>query len=247
MKEFLKRNIEKILPIKYQLPFRYFYLQKSHKLDQEMFYVLNLLKSKRRFLDIGANVGIYSFHFRNIFKNIDAFEPLNEISYRLHHFQNEFLKVHDVALSNKSGELQLYIPYRNEKPIASLASLEKKYCKCEVRTVEVNTLDNYDFDDVDLIKIDVEGHEQSVIEGANKVIKKNMPLLIIEIEHRHIKNNIEEVFQSVLDLNYFGFFLKNNQLTPLDKFNYELNQKQYLNDVMVKDYINNFIFIPRLY
>ena len=67
MNQILKNITEKILPHRYQLDLRYFYLKKTNKLDEEMFYVSKLLKKKRRFLDIGSNVGIYSFHFRNIF------------------------------------------------------------------------------------------------------------------------------------------------------------------------------------
>ena len=241
---FLKKYIEKLLPVKYQLPLRYFYSQKANKLDAEMAYVSNLLKEKRRFLDIGANIGIYSFHFNKIFKRIDAFEPLKEISYRLKHFENESLKVHNCALSNKRGEFQIYIPHLSGEAVASLASLEKRDGDCEIRTVKVDKIDNYDFDDVDLIKIDVEGHEEYVIEGARNVIKKNMPILIVEIEQRHLKKQIEEVFQSILKLNYSGFFLQNGNLTSINQFNYDFHQKSYLNDVTSKQYINNFIFLP---
>ena len=59
----LKKIVEKFLPVRYQLPLRYFYSKKKNKLDDEMAYVSNLLKRRRRFLDIGANIGIYSFHF----------------------------------------------------------------------------------------------------------------------------------------------------------------------------------------
>lgn len=242
----LKKYIEKLLPVRYQLPLRYFYSQKANKLDAEMAYVANLLKEKRRFLDIGANIGIYSFHFKKSFKSIDAFEPLTEISYRLKYFQNPSLKVHNCALSNKRGEFQIYIPYLSGKALASLASLEKRDGDCEVRTVKVDKIDNYDFDDVDLIKIDVEGHEEYVIEGALNVIKTNMPILIVEIEQRHLNKQIEEVFQSILKLNYDGFFLQNGNLAPLNKFNYDLHQKLHLNNVTSKQYINNFIFLPNI-
>ena len=242
----LKKYIEKLLPVKYQLPLRYFYSQKANKLDAEMAYVSNLLKEKRRFLDIGANIGIYSFHFKDSFKSIDAFEPLKEISYRLEHFQNQSFKVHNCALSNKRGEFKIYIPYVSGKAIASLASLEKRDGDCEVRTVKVDKIDNYDFNDVDLIKIDVEGHEEYVIEGARNVIKQNMPILIVEIEQRHLKKQIEEVFQIILNLNYDGFFLQNGNLTPLNKFNYDLHQHLHLNNVTCKQYINNFIFLPNI-
>ena len=242
----LKKYIEKFLPVRYQLPLRYFYSQKTKKLDEEMTFVSKLLNEKRRFLDVGANIGIYSFHFKNIFKNIDAFEPLKEISYRLEYFQNESVKVHNCALSNRRGEFKIYIPYVSGKAVASLASLEKKDGDYEVRNVKVDKIDNYDFDDVDLIKIDVEGHEEYVIEGALNVIKKNMPILIVEIEQRHLKKRIEEVFNCILKLNYSGYFFENGNLTSLNQFNYDLHQKLYLNAVTSKKYINNFIFLPNL-
>ena len=52
--------------MRYQRSLRYFYSQKANKLDPEMAYVSNLLKEKRRFLDVGANVGIYSFYFKHL-------------------------------------------------------------------------------------------------------------------------------------------------------------------------------------
>ncbi len=247
MKEILKKITEKIIPTKFQLNLRYFYLKKTNNLDEEMLYVSQLLDKKRRFLDIGSNVGIYSFHFKNIFKNVDAFEPLKEITHRLKAIQNKFLVVHNVGISNKKGNFQFYIPYFNGLIAPALASLEKKDEKCELRTIKVKTIDEYNFKDVDLIKIDVEGHEEFVIEGAHETIKKTMPILIVEIEQRHIKKEINEVFLSILKLNYRGFFLQNNNLISIEEFNYDLNQRPYLKNLSIKKdkrYINNFIFIP---
>ena len=244
MRELIKKIIESILPKKWLLSLRYVYQKTTNKTDEEMFYVSQILKRKRRFLDIGANVGIYSYHFKNTFEKIDAFEPLSEITYRLEFYQNEFLKIHNIALSNKVGEFQLYIPLIDKKIVPPLASLEKRDSNCEVRTVRVNTLDSYNFDDVDLIKIDVEGHEHQVIEGGIKTIKKNMPIMIIEIEQRHIKNRIDEVFRYITSLNYSGFFLNKGELISLNEFSYEVNQKPYLDMVEASEYINNFIFIP---
>ena len=73
-----------------------------------------------------------------------------------------------------------------------------------------------------------------------------MPILIVEIEQRHLKKQIEEVFQSILKLNYYGFFLQNGNLTPLNEFNYDLHQHLHLNNVTCKQYINNFIFLPNI-
>lgn len=148
---FIKKYIEKFLPVRYQLPLRYFYSQRINKLDDEMDYVSNFFKEKKRFLDVGSNIGMYSFHFKNSFQYIDAFEPLKEISYRLDYFQSESLKVHNCALSNKKGEFHIYIPYLLGQAVTSLASLEKRDGDYKVRTVKVDKIDNYDFEDVDLI------------------------------------------------------------------------------------------------
>ena len=73
-----------------------------------------------------------------------------------------------------------------------------------------------------------------------------MPILIVEIEQRHLKKRIEEVFNCILKLNYSGYFFENGNLTSLNQFNYDLHQKLYLNAVTSKKYINNFIFLPNL-
>lgn len=244
MKESLKKVLEGILPHKFQLYVRYIYLKVFNKLDSEMLYVSKLLKDNRRFLDVGANVGVYSFHFSRSFKNVDAFEPIAETTYRLKALESDALKVHDIALSNKKGKLNFYIPLADGKPVPSLASLEKRDVECVERIVEVNTLDSYSFNDVDLMKIDVEGHEQSVILGAHETIKRCMPVLIVEIEQQHIDKRIDEVFRTILDMNYEGFFLQKDILTPLKEFDYEIHQKPFLQDVMAKEYVNNFIFVP---
>ena len=164
----------------------------------------------------------------------------------MEYFKNKSLKVHNCALSSKRGEFKIYIPYFSGQIIASLASLEKRNVDCVVRTVKVDKIDNFDFYDVDLMKIDVEGHEEYVIEGAHNVIQRNLPILIVEIEQRHLKKQIGEVFQSILKLNYRGFFFEKGNLTSLNQFNYDLHQKPYLNNVTSKQYINNFIFFQIL-
>lgn len=241
----LKKVLEKMIPIKKQLWLRYSYLKIFNKLDDEMLYVSKLLQNKRRFLDIGANIGIYSFHFKNIFENINAFEPLAEISYRMEALQSESLTVHNIALSNKKGKLDYFIPLlKNGELLSSQASLEKRDAICEERIIDVDTIDSFGFDDVDLIKIDVEGHEQFVILGAVETIKRTKPILIVEIEQRHINKEINEVFKTILDFNYSGFFFKNGTLMPLDSFSYKLNQLPFLQNIKASEYVNNFIFTP---
>lgn len=246
MKDLLKKIVFAILPIKFHLTLIYYYLQRNNKLDPEMLYVSQILKNKRRFLDIGANIGIYSYHFRNIFKNVDSFEPLTNTTARLRALRHSSITIHDVALSNEAKKSKFYIPFYKNKITPALASFNKNEYNEEI-DVDVKTIDSYSFTDVDLIKIDVEGHEEFVISGAYQTIKKSRPILIIEIEQRHINKDISEVFKSILRMEYKGFFLlgKNKKLISLDKFHYQKHQKLFIKDVMSNQYINNFIFVPK--
>jgi FkbM family methyltransferase len=240
VKELAKKLADLILPKRMQLLLRYYYHISMGNVDAEMFFVEKLLNQRRRFIDIGANGGIYSFHFSSSFKTVEAFEPLDEITYRLKSLGRISVVVHNVALSSMEGDCKLFIPLRDP----SLASIEARVGPCEERLIKVKRLDDYDFRDVDLIKLDVEGHEESVLAGGVKTIEINRPVLIVEIEQRHIKKPIEEVFRKILSLGYDGFYLQNDELKSIDSFAYAVHQEPFLADVMDRRYVNNFIFTP---
>ena len=243
MKKLLKNVVKTIFPQHMQLWLTYNHKKLRGSLDPEMLFVERNLTQHRRFLDIGANVGIYSFHFASTFAQIDAFEPISEITYRLRDMRRESIRTHSVALSNNSGDLSFYIPIIDGRTVPGLASLEIRDKPNEERLVKVKRLDDYLFEDVDLIKIDVEGHESSVIEGAIETIRKTFPILIVEIEQRHISKPIDEVFNLILEIGYDGFFSKNDELISIDEFSYSTHQEPFLNCVNDDAYVNNFIFM----
>ena len=72
-----------------------------------------------------------------------------------------------------------------------------------------------------------------------------MPIIIAEIQQRHIKKKISEVFETILNMDYNGFFIYEGELVSIDNFVYEMHQKSILQDTKSKKYIENFIFIPR--
>lgn len=243
-----------VLPKKYHLPL-YFYLNPSFP-DPEMLYITKLLKQKRTFIDIGSNIGIFSYYFSSIFENIKSFDPTKEATEKLSLLNKKNITIFNCALSDTSREQEFFIPIMNlpmarKLTLYSHGSLENrdniiKKEKIEKRLVKTNTLDNYSFQNVDLIKIDVEGHESKVIQGSLNTIKNNKPFLIVEIEQRHIKKKINEVFQEIEQLGYDGYYLINNKLKSINGFSYEADQKPYLSSLSYdKGYIKDFIFIPK--
>jgi hypothetical protein len=117
--------------------------------------------------------------------------------------------------------------------------------------VKVDTLDNYfssaDKRPVKFIKCDVEGHELEVFRGGEKILKKDMPILLFECEARHLQSgDVKEVFSFLEDLGYSGQFFANGKITSLDKF--DMQKHQQIRDGKIIDhlsYCNNFVFMPK--
>ena len=57
-------------------------------------------------------------------------------------------------------------------------------------TIKCDILDNYNFTEIDLIKIDTENHERFIIKGMNTFFENNSPVIIIEINDKFTRNEI---------------------------------------------------------
>lgn len=220
--------------------------------DAELLLLEFLLKKDSVFFDIGANKGEYAYYAEKLIKpkNIYLFEPEKKLNKLL----NAIFKgcnIFDVALSDSAGTHQFKIPIINGVADNCLSSLEvnnKEDDETEaiVYEVKTNTLDNFTKEKnvpPDLIKIDVEGHELSVLKGAEHYISTHHPTLIIEIEQRHHNNiNIDSVFNDFKQKGYNAYYYskKQSQLFSYENKAHLTNSKDYFGKI---DYINNYIFI----
>ena len=59
-------------------------------------------------------------------------------------------------------------------------------------TIPLKTLDSYNFKNIDMIKIDVEGFEEEILAGGLQTIKNNKPILVIEQQHHEYKNDMND-------------------------------------------------------
>ena len=117
----------------------------------------------------------------------------------------------------------------------------------QVRRHEVETqpLDALDHTNIGFIKIDVEGHEEAVIEGATETLRRERPALLIEIEQRHARGDVRDLLRRITDLGYCGFFLHGRVPRPLEEFCVEQHQSRPLADPSTGPYVENFFFTPR--
>jgi FkbM family methyltransferase len=146
-------------------------------------------------LDIGANLGTFCVPLAQKIPALKfhAFEPQRIIYYQLcaNTIINSLGNVYtyEAGLSNQEADLELDVPdYATETNIGAF-SIDKEVreneyeCKTSggKEKMILMTLDGIGFENVRLIKIDVEGHELEVIKGGIETIKKNnYPPIIFE-------------------------------------------------------------------
>jgi FkbM family methyltransferase len=140
-----------------------------HKLEKALTYV----KGPRKAIDIGAHVGLWSRILIKHFFEVIAFEPhphhVELFCKNLGETENVFL--YSMALGHKKGVVNLvYDPENSGHTHIGEHGLQ----------VPIDTLDSFNLDEIDLIKIDVEGFEHNVLLGAKQTILENKPIVICE-------------------------------------------------------------------
>ena len=144
-------------------------------------YALPLCRQKRVYVDIGADKGRTCHPFIGEFASIHAFEPNPESFAQL--TQRPGPHYHTEALSSQQGQATLIIPSTRNPEHGSIDATRQSQWDITNTTqyqVETRTLDSYNLQQVDLIKIDVEQHERAVIRGAMQTIKRCRPVIMIE-------------------------------------------------------------------
>lgn len=199
--------------------------------------------------DVGANSGIYSFHLKKLSSEVWAFEPNANYHERLLDLGRK-VRLEDVALSDSEGEAILSIPLGEAVAAHGWGTIEAYAGKvAETRRVKVRTLDSYRVD-FGFIKIDVEGHEMSVLQGAIETLKRARPNLLVECEERHRRGATSELFKLMSDLGYNGYFFRNKRCFAVASFEPKIHQREGLISLGQRivrqrvDYVNNFVFIP---
>lgn len=194
-------------------------------------------------LDIGANVGAYSIAAVGIgAKKVYAIEPgplfdrmRNNIN--LNSIEKAIIPI-KVGLSSESGKMRWYEDINNPGNahlVTSIDSLsfEKIPTKFSDFFVEVDviTLDDLIISNaiqqVDLIKIDVEGMEWEVLSGGKRFIENNRPIIVAET-HRVASDMMQydcmtPLFIYLYSLGYDSYSFKNNKFVRFIYPNFDLD------------------------
>lgn len=197
------------------------------------------------FIDIGANIGYYSLLANQIVgKNgrVIAFEPnpvtIERIKKNIALNNASNVELVEVALSNKVGKVQLFCPVDETHGFTSMKNHGWENANCyDVSTQPLDEIIPKDVTRIDLIKIDVEGAELLVFQGASKTIREFKPKIILELNEKAALNFGYDILDVVKLLISFNGSYK------LQYFDEHSFQSLTMDDLLTKSIRNGSLFL----
>lgn len=188
--------------------------------------ILSSLPSKGGvFIDVGANVGIFTFwaalKMRRHGGVIHVIEPQYELAWVFTFLRSLFRKVtivvNHIVLSDSQGVLILERRSVGSGGASVRHGMDEKVREELALSVESRTLDGYalgqDVHRVDTVKIDVEGHELAVILGGLDTIQQFRPLILLESDPG--SRDFKMIVSLLTGLGYEGRLLVSGRLLEI--------------------------------
>ncbi|MFM9944241.1 MAG: FkbM family methyltransferase [Bacteroidia bacterium] len=243
MKSLIQRLLQSILGFENYLYIFSRYKIKTLKWDEgekDFFYFLKLIPENSTVLDLGANIGIMTYHLsqRAGHGNVLAFEPIpwnaNTLRKIIKHHQLKNVTLREIALGNNSDPLRMVVPVVNgvkKQGLSHVISPDitefNKGIIVEVQQLTLDSLLEEMPDTISAIKIDVENFEYPVFQGASQLITRHRPIIYCELWDNQNRQNCFQFFKTI---NYDIMVVENQNLVT---FAPGLHRTQ------------NFIFIPK--
>ena len=164
--------------------------------DTILKYVKENRPNLKNCIDVGSHVGFWSKDFTNLFTHTFAFDPIPNVrECYVKNITNSNYTLYPYGLGKEEKKIKvLYDPKETGNTHASdNGNLE----------IEVKTIDGFNLPNIDYIKIDAEGYEIEVVEGAKELIERCKPFIHIEakkkvmVKQNITMNAIEELFKRI--------------------------------------------------
>lgn len=246
MKTFVKYILQKTLGLKtYLYVFALFVIVKLRwdKKEKDFFHFLELIPDDGIVLDLGANIGVTSYHLAKKLpkSTIFSFEPLTLNMDTLKRIKKRFnlknVNEFQVAVGDKPGSLEMVMPVINNVPMHGLSHVihedNTEFNSGLKYQVPVVCLDEFkplkeNGKRITALKIDVENFEYFALKGAEHLITKNQPVIYCELWENE---NRKKCIGFLNNLNYSAFILHKKELLPFEKTTIEKH---------------NFFFLPHV-
>jgi FkbM family methyltransferase len=199
-------------------------------------------------IDVGAFTGTYTIGASIHSKDVIAIEPQKRQAEALRRSMPGNVRVMEAALSNTSGKGLLKLSSTKGGSMSRLDAVPSVTDGWPEVSVQVMRMDDLIHDRVGFVKIDAEGHEVRVLQGALRIIALDRPVFLIEAEERHQSGAVAAVAHFLGRFGYEGCFVYRGEICAIVEFDPRQHQDSHLKiggrRNTYGDYINNFIFMP---
>ena len=193
-------------------------------------------------LDIGGNTG-YQTYFHSQFNRVVTYEPVPELFEVL---KENLRKLDNVTFINKAvgsycGNVTLYVDVNRLSNTSQVALVESQEIVAPIVTIDSEQHENVSF-----IKVDVEGFELEVLQGAEQTIKRDKPTCMVEIYEPWCKQldvPAEQYFEFFEKLGYVSYYYNREAVTlvkcnTIEESVYAVKNLHHLHDA-------DFLFIHK--
>jgi len=186
--------------------------------------IAHLVEPGDTVIDIGANAGFFTLLAATRVKEtgrVLAFEPIPSVRAALETNIKlngaHWVALYGVALSNVSGTLTMYEGPPNHRGLSSLRPLD---CAAATHSVTIKPLDEWlpTLGRVKLIKLDVEGAEQQVVEGMEGLLLRDMPYVVLEVTDAYLQkmgHSASSLFELLRQKGYRMYRIGDDGLRPI--------------------------------
>ena len=194
-------------------------------LDQTIKYLIK--KDNPLIIDVGAHTGESIIRFRNLYKKseIHSFEPSTKSFASLKKYENYQTKLNNFALGSVNEIKKLYVN-KNDSTSGFYKFFDYKNIDTNIfsEEVKIKTLDQYVEENnikyIDILKIDVQGYEAQVLQGAIKTLKEKIKIIeleIIFIDYYEKKSSFSELENIIKPLGFELYTISSPILDELGK------------------------------
>jgi FkbM family methyltransferase len=209
-------------------------------------------------VDAGMWWGPWSWWLAHRVPKVDSFELNPDLVARVASVMPSNVTIHPVALSDRASHSNLWVPPggMGTEGRASLEAANRPESAWRQHPVATSRLDDFELGDVGFVKIDVEGHELAVLQGAADLVGAQRPTVMVEIEqYADRQDPLDTIVEFFGDRSYSGKFLQHGRWHPINELDRQgtremakrVAQHGYGTNLLLyaRRYVHNFIFQPR--
>ena len=181
-------------------------------------YVQKIMKPGWTVIEIGANIGYYAMMEARLVRWVYAIEPgpsnYQQLIANVHLNGYSNIDLHQLAIGDHNGEVGFEIAKAcNWSRIAM--SNETATVKVQIQTLD-SFIKEHKIAHVDYLRMDVEGYEFAIIQGARKTIERDRPDMFIEVHRDRLADYGHSQLEFMEMMANYGYYIRKSYISAME-------------------------------